>query len=245
MISFILRGPIYPSTHILICQLFFLFKDIEVILSTWESEKDKMEFPILPHKILVNNDPGIDRGGSNINRILISTNSGLYEASHKMSCVLRTDLMVYNTNFVRDYINNNNKPKTNNYVLFNDRILISNVYTTKPDGEYKLPFHPGDWFHFGRTDDIKTLFNVPLKKEGDRLRPEQHLLVNLLRSKYNQEFIKYDEDVSEESTRITYEVIKNNFIVTNIPFCGIWNTKYPLAENNKALISHQDWLNLF
>jgi hypothetical protein len=57
-----------------------------------------------------------------------------------------------------------------------------------------FPFHPSDIAFFGRTEDLLTLFDIPLMTEAEaywdkknarfnRYVPEQHIFINCLRKK--------------------------------------------------------------
>jgi hypothetical protein len=48
-----------------------------------------------------------------------------------------------------------------NAAILGDRVLVSNLYTLNPYTFERLPFHISDWFHFGRTDDVRQIWDVP------------------------------------------------------------------------------------
>ena len=149
--------------------------DAEIILSTWEgSDTSSLDYD----QVIYNKDPGaiiIDESDgkkiyNNMNRQLLSTQSGLDKVKRKYTLKVRSDLILNGNSFLK-YFDKFQK-RIDNYKLFERKIIIPSLVTRyyinlyKKSGWALTPFHFSDWWFLGLTKDVKTYFsNTSLVKE--------------------------------------------------------------------------------
>ncbi|MGV2990255.1 WavE lipopolysaccharide synthesis family protein [Vibrio sp. E150_011] len=164
-ITFVIQGPIFPDiTANSIHSLRRLFKNSPIILSTWEGS-DTRELDA--DMVLVNQDPGTTVIGYrqddspmciNINRQLRSTLSGLRQVKTQYAVKLRSDNIINDSRFVDEFFN---YPKRNaQYSIFNQRIITSTFYAKEQTKGISIPYFMSDFFHFGLTEDLLTLWDI-------------------------------------------------------------------------------------
>lgn len=184
----------------------------QIILSTWENS-NVSGLEQYCDKILLNKDPGaytFDTFGTknNSNRQLVSTKAGLELCNRKYILKLRSDLVLKNDNILK--IEDNFK-RSEKFKTFKNRILANNIYSFKflqqEDKKQFYPFQISDWWFFGLSEDIKTLFDIPLQKE-----PEfSHYFIR--NKKPKDKFIYYKHINWKMTTEqyIHYECAKKHF----------------------------------
>lgn len=136
-----------------------LFKNSEIVLSTWENEIHS--FPVKKYsdkiKIIVNNIPKNEP--HNINLQLISTNSALKYVKKKniKYCLkTRTDCRIYNKNSLNHLKNLISVFSIDNeYKHLSSRIISSSIDTRK----YRV-YGLSDIFIFGETTNLEKYFEV-------------------------------------------------------------------------------------
>ena len=141
--------------------------------------------------------------------------------------------------------------------IFDHKVMISDLFTKDTcesfaDGEYKyfpVPFHPSDWFFFGKTADLKKYFcDTPLMEndKGEHYRnyvhperkveykslwnmqypPEQYLAISALRNNGFDISMSDWTDWNDEYIEQSRDFILNNFIVLSFANHGIYLPKY-------------------
>lgn len=234
----------------------------KIILSTWEgSDIENLDFD----QIVLSKDPGALECNiqkeypiiNNGNRQLLSIKQGLKMVQTKYVLKLRTDLAMMGDDIL--YFMNSFPKRTNEYPLFNSRVIIGELFTRHnfyfhTQGEWHnvpKPFHPSDWFMLGETEDIRLYFeNTPLIPDKDlgnfslkypkrcydnkypwswRYATEQYYCYEAFRRKYPE--VKFDDwtDYDDEKIIISEKFIKNNFIILNMIEHRICNLKYMTA----------------
>ncbi len=235
-ISVIVQGPIdwsisprysRPTTVVLTRALRRLFPDSQIIVSTWEGQAvDGLSFD----SALFNEDPG-PQGvwpsftPNNVNRQIVSTSAALKRVKTKYALKIRTDIVLLNDSFVREY---EVLPDISGDRRIFDRPILSNNLTSRDTrailrrlADNPILFHPSDHVHFGLTGDLMKLWDIPLQKAEDafhfmdrtqpnrwrahelsRLAPEQFVLTQALGKKMPRalrHFADMDDDLLEAS----------------------------------------------
>lgn len=164
-ISVIVQGPIRFSrsgvnlTHRCLENVRRLLPKSEIILSTWlNSDVSGIECD----HVICSDDPGSlarpNHRDSNVNRQIVSTKNGLRHASKPYALKLRSDCEIFHLGFLDHHKLHENIQE---YNIFSEPITASSIYFKNP---HKTPylFHISDVFHFGRTDDLLRLWDIPL-----------------------------------------------------------------------------------
>ena len=164
-ISIVFQGAVSDSfLGISLMRTRMLFPQAELILSTWQSS-DNLTFD----RLVLSHDPGgiisDEIGGvyNNINRQIVSTRAGLEAATRPYCLKIRTDILLDNADFLEKFGKWDAQAPP---FHVKNRILICNYYTRNPR-VYPLPFHPCDWVLFGRTEDLKRYFSLPLESREE------------------------------------------------------------------------------
>lgn len=212
----------------------------EIILSTWDgSDVTGLDYD----KLVLNKDPGAypnttdGKRNYNLNRYLVSTQSGIKKASKKYVLKMRSDMLLTGANFLRYF--NKFKHRDARYSLFKHKVLTSSLYTIEGEKGIKkerhkmhpTPYHISDWWHFGLADDIKLLFKCPIIKNFKkfaqyfkepkyelswlnhrlwRFPPEQYLGIELAKKKFSD--LYFPDCLSYKNVDLKRS---RNFIVDN------------------------------
>ena len=184
-------------THNVLEALRDLFPRAELILSTWEGTDAT---GLIADKICLSPDPGFAMVNPiskklkfNLNRYVVSSQRGIQAATRPYTLKLRSDMLFVNDDFLAFW--NEQKPVKRNpeFSVFKDFILNPAIYARKsvtPSKKtFPLYFYPSDWAHFGRTEDLNTLFDIPLFPEAELV---SYFLENsALRTQFEDPFPEY------------------------------------------------------
>jgi hypothetical protein len=117
--------------------------------------------------------------------------------------------------------------------------------------DYGWPYHPSDWFHFGRRDDVWKIWDIPLATEPEtaywfrsrprpendvsplslnRYTPEQHVWLSFLR-KARTVACDHKWDVTPETVIGTENSIASNLILITPKQAGITFAKYEIPTS--------------
>jgi hypothetical protein len=173
--SVIIQGPILGNlddseelqlTRKCIESVRYNLPEAEIILSTWlgsdvsNLKADKIVYSEDPGAITYN-DFQLKDVFNNNNRQIKSTIAGLNQATRKYSIKLRPDFQIQNCNFI-NYLS---KYQCHyKYNFFKERVLILTLSSRDPT---KVPFlfSVSDLFQVGLSEDLKSLWNIPLQPE--------------------------------------------------------------------------------
>lgn len=161
-ITFVIQGPFKTKERFFKCidSLKKFYPESYIIISTY---KFSFEIDIKRYKntkLLFNEDVGeiedVDIFLKNFNRMIKSTSLGLQHSRTTFSAKLRSDfLCTFYYQFFEIKINKNLKSYKNK--IMNENSLISMCMDNL---HYKyIPYQPSDWFHFGRTNILKNLWD--------------------------------------------------------------------------------------
>lgn len=136
----------------------------EVILSTWVGSDLT---GLHADRVVLSDDPGpaahFIKPAQNVNRQIVSSANGLRVATRKYSVKLRSDTLIEEPNFLA-YLDA--FPDRDEQVsLYRGKIVASALGTTDPRTitPYSF-FHLSDFFFFGLTEDVRTMFDIPTRR---------------------------------------------------------------------------------
>lgn len=256
------------------------FPKAEIIFSTWHGYNIPKRYSLFYDILILSNDPGgiitNDKihNLSNINRQIISTKAGLEAISREYTLKIRSDLIVYTDNFLNYF--NSFPQRDADYSMFSERIIIPSLYTRKYIGRAKsfyeadltyctpMLYHPSDWFMFGKTEDIKKLFNIKTLKEPEHSRyfafhnkntsnhdwlrhnlwkfsPEQSILVNSIKKNWKKISISHYLDFNYTTIDESTKFMVNNFIILDPKQMKIGIEKNPYKKFAKQINLFDDY----
>ncbi|MFL7866156.1 MULTISPECIES: WavE lipopolysaccharide synthesis family protein [Vibrio] len=137
-----------------------------IILSTWpEQDLTGLDYD----ELVISKDPGSNIRDYNLNgtphyynnnRQIVSTIEGLKKVKTKYSVKLRSDNYLTSNNFVK--LQQEFNKRTEEYCFFKERVIVSNVFTRKYAKGFRVAFHVSDFFYYGLTEDLLSLWDIPL-----------------------------------------------------------------------------------
>ncbi len=151
-----------------------IFPKCQLILSTYEHELPKVDAAVLQteqgygvfDKIIRSHDPGalpdlkMWGQGNNSNRQITTSLAGLRAAETDFAVKLRTDAYLVNTRIVDRWRQFANNPRSS-AAIGKDRLLTLSYFTLNPRFDERLSFHVSDWFQMGRTEDVRSYWDIP------------------------------------------------------------------------------------
>lgn len=268
-ISVVLQGPVGPLTSQALASVRRVLPGAEVILSTWEgTDVDNLDADV---KIL-SRDPGGHPTNyihdakrlNNENRLLISSAAGLKASTRKYSVKMRTDTVLTHSGFLEFF--DRYPARLDEWRCFKERLVASTVYTRNPRRRFPYPFHVGDIFFFGLTEDLVTLWDAPLEpsehytwfashprppgelaEECDqRYAPEQYLWITMLRKFGTVDCCDHQHDLNERSGKLTELTFVNNLILCEPNQLGYeWPGRVVVEHDWISIYGHAEWKALY
>jgi len=270
--TFVVQGPIdrsispltgQPATKSCLESIRKYHKGARVILSTWKHEPvDNLDYD----EIVLSDDPGQvncarpDSGQvvpDNLNRQIVSSKNGLSLVTTEYAVKMRSDLIFAGNNWMRYF--GKFPLRSRDWRVFRDRVITTSLFTRDPRCPFvSYPMHPSDWFHAGRAEDIKLLWDIDLPPEPEssqwfltrpqppapidldgirydlevrRFYPEQYIWRTLLMKCGPLDFEDRGSQ-SPELTRLTELSFANNLIVLDMPQLPLISHKYPFPHFN-------------
>lgn len=201
---------------------------------------------------------------NNANLQIAAAQRGLAVATKPFVLRVRSDLVFIDENFIDQWQELKSLPRGNDAVLV-DRVLASNLYTLNPYTFERLPFHISDWFHFGRTEDLRLLWRVAPVSLADavyyttsphhpasnlderkmlcRLAVEQHIILEGIGSKVPDIILNYHNDWTSRERFL--DILCDNFIITDLVAARCVFPKYAHDIGNPRkdihCIGQEDW----
>lgn len=174
-ISVVVQGPLYLSeadprgsrlTQRCLASVRQQLPGATLILSTWEgAEHQGLDYD----QLVLNPDPGptvikFTRKDQpypvNINRQVVSTANGLKAVTTPYAIKLRSDNLLTRNDFV--CLPQRFERRDPQYSLFRQRVIAANLVAKEYTQGKAIPFFPSDFFHFGLTEDLLALWDLPL-----------------------------------------------------------------------------------
>lgn len=158
-ITIIYQGRLSQDIEKCIENIFSVFPNIkEIIISTWESEKNRInQFEKRYEgriRYLFLKDPGSKyrkpQTLHNVNRIIYSSKSGLDLVKTRHCIVARSDIFFENQNILKLY----------NFYNNDDKFLVLNQTSIDPERGPKLLYHCCDWLIMGKTSRLQKYFDI-------------------------------------------------------------------------------------
>jgi len=270
--SVVVQGPAGPRLADVTASVRRVLPAAQLVVSTW---KGSVPDGIDADDLIENEDPGsvglVDEAGAtttrmiNVNRMLLSTRSGLKQCERPWAIKLRSDSPVESAAFV-EWIGRFTA-RAEELAVFEQRILTSTIATRPARTASGYLFHPSDCVHVGTTTDLRRLWSAPLIDEDavvrwlvGKPRPaayrwgspryfnEQLLWLGCLSAAGHEVGYNQAGDVSEELIRTSDLSIVNNFIVLEPWQLGV---RMPTLEPQVAMLDlsmymwHREWLELY
>lgn len=155
-IQIVMQGPIWPYTLDTAKQYIQSGIVEKVIISCWDTCNKPINIPdaiLLLHNTLPSNP-----GPGNRNLQILSSLEGLKLINSEVAVKLRTDQIISNKSLLMMY-------RFYNKFKDLDTENLSSIFVL---GNYiRYPFHPKDHIFWGKTKDLKILFDIPLSEEID------------------------------------------------------------------------------
>jgi hypothetical protein len=137
-----------------------------IVLSTWpEQDLEGLDYD----ELVISPDPGpniryFKANGEpqlfNNNRQIVSTKEGLKRVRTPYAIKLRSDNFLTSTNFVE--LQSRYPARSENFRFLQERVVVSNVFTRKYAKGFPVAHHLSDFFYFGRTEDLISLWDLDL-----------------------------------------------------------------------------------
>lgn len=224
------------------------FSRAEIVLSTWEnSVLTGLDFD----SVILNREPQSyffehqKEKYNNINKIIVSASQGVLGASRAYVLVVRSDMLVVNSNILN--FRDNYEKRDPLYCLFSERIfsyeMFSLQYENRANRKYYTPFHVSDWCYLGLKEDMRELFKINKVTEPDfsyyflfhlhnkdvdiwpnrmwKMSPEQYITYQNTRKKIKSFSFQDRLDWSKTTQEISDRFIVNNFLFKSIKDWGI------------------------
>ena len=213
------------------------FPGSEIILSTWKGQNiDGLSFDF----VIFNDDPGplnTKDSSNNLNRQIVSTYSGLKNATRKYALKLRTDTIL-NDNCIISYFGKY-PCRIEKWKMFKERIVTDAALNPK---HYltPFPFQIPDWIHFGFREDLLILWDIPLAEKPNSERfmcsPEQYIWTSCIK-KFGNIHFEHGRDNRKENVYLTELIIANNVVLLDRNQMGIEFWKFPGDKQTNTLNS--------
>lgn len=136
--------------------------EAEIILSTWTDQAtDRLDYDVLvtneqPEEVFMIH-PGGEVRRITTNNQIITSQAGSLKASRPYILNIRSDIKLSGNGFI-DLFQKFNTGEQAGY--FHEKIVVLPTYN--PRRGPKFLFNVCDWFYFGRSEDIRDLFDIPL-----------------------------------------------------------------------------------
>ena len=169
---------------------------------------------------------------NNINFQISAAKVGLAKATRHYTLRIRSDIIFADKSFLDQYLERY-KLDRGRYAAFEQRVLISRLYTLNPYTLERMPFHYSDWFNFGLTKDIRQLWSAQPMSLVDalyykvhayakfsnaverlclsRLAVEQHIYFSYFQQKFPELILRFHND--QTSRRQSVEILIDNFVL--------------------------------
>ncbi|ERP89968.1 hypothetical protein Q666_13725 [Marinobacter sp. ES-1] len=137
-----------------------------IILSTWpDQDLAGLDYD----ELVISPDPGpniryFKANGEpqqfNNNRQIVSTKAGLNRVKTPYAVKLRSDNFLTGSMFVE--IQGRYPARSEKFRFLQERVVVSNVFTRKYAKGFPVAYHLSDFFYFGRTEDLMSLWDLDL-----------------------------------------------------------------------------------
>ena len=208
-----------------------------------------------------------DSGPNNFNLQLAAAQAGLSQARGDYVLRTRSDLVFNDSRFISQHLADRDLPR-GACGVFEERVMISWLFTLNPFTIERMPFHFSDWFNFGRLEDVRRLWDVPPMTLADatrfrgldhasgsnrrerqfysRLGIEQHLHFSFFQRIFPTLSLSSHNDTS--SIAASLAILADNFTLCDLDAAGMFFEKYrqdaASPEKRFHCLTREDWLRL-
>ncbi|WP_438381070.1 WavE lipopolysaccharide synthesis family protein [Asaia sp. BMEF1] len=219
--------------------------------------------PALPLPPIKRDSPA----SNNINFQIAAAKAGLALVKSEYVLRIRSDLIFLEPIFLYEYAAGCTLPRGKASV-FEERVMISWLYTLNPYSLERLPLHFSDWFHLGLTRDVIKIWNVmpitlsdamyynnhtylagtngPERQFLTKRAVEQYLMYNMFKPHFPQ--LKLERHNDLRSRELSLDILIDNFIPSDIFRSKAAFNKYnhEFFDKNKRIqcITHETWREL-
>jgi hypothetical protein len=215
-----------------------------IILSTWHNQNlTGLDFD----ELVLCSDPGSNVRGYNVNgkvmrhnnnRQIVSTTTGLKSVKTKYAVKLRSDNYLISNKFVAMQTS---FPKRGQYYRFlKERVVVCNLFSRQYTKGQRVAFHLSDFFYFGLTEDLLTLWDLELlpdfePSEASKFTPSfPKFLIDCTQTFWLKALQKFEPSISlndlldntSEKLRQSDQCYANNLVIAS-------NTEIGLGICNK------------
>lgn len=261
-ITFVVQGAIDKiNTPVCLNLIRRHFKGSAIILSTWEnSDVEGLDYD----NLVLNEDPGgfsfSEKFYDNTNRQIISSRNGIAASNTEYTCKIRSDVALLSNRFVNYF--DKFKRTSGKYEVYEKRI-ITYVFPSKFQHEDEItPFHICDWLFFGRTKDLRKMFDIELIEEENcafnggvfpsnaperfyknpqKYFPEQYICYKALEKEYPAIGFHHRFCNDKKIVDVSNEFIANNYCI----LCDFQMPLYFMKKNRNEYcnLSYEYWNN--
>lgn len=244
-----------------------------ILLSTWEGQPVE---GLDVDELLLNKDPGsnvteFDAQGnadaSNNNRQVVSSREGLKRVKTRYAMKLRSDNLLVGDQFKTLQRAFNKRSDVDRF--FKERVVVNNTFTRAYAKSARAVFHLCDFFYFGLTEDVLSLWNFDNLPdlEFDQARkclPQYHgapdykidctqkLLLRALQKFDPALEIAHLNDVSGELSERCDRIYANNFVIGEPELIGLGlcskfagNERANRLSGRLTYVNFDDWQCLY
>ncbi len=253
-LTIVFQGPIIEDITLdSILSVRETLPNVKIILSTWEDDAERAERiqKAIPFKIslILNKDPGAKyikpNSPLNINRLIVSSLSGVKAAKTQYVFKCRSDIKFINNGFVEIYNNYCNLQENNGRKFFEKRVLVSNQTTLDPL-VVPILYHICDWLALGKKTDLIKMFDIDLMTDEDfhwflkNRKPEDLIDPGRISRYCSEDYLGYKlcakfisavdhKDYyhsNDEQLKLWRDIIGDNFIIASNFQIGVVALKY-------------------
>lgn len=275
-ISVVVQGPLHTSeedprgsklTQRCLASVRQYLPGAKIILSTWQGmdaqglDYDELVFSQDPGPTVTKFNKKDKPHTVNINRQIVCTMAGLKQVGTPYAIKLRSDNLLTSNEFVSLYQQFNHRD--DKFSFFRQRVVASNLFAKEYSQGKAIPFFPSDFFHFGLTEDLLDLWDLPLWSDYEfnpnlsgkrqhanypfhQLHVEQMLWTAYLRKHIQIQF-RHKFDMSAGQKRLSDQIFANNLIILDRKVLGLVVPKR-LDQNDGFPYTHytfRRWLQLY
>jgi len=202
---------------------------------------------------------------NNANLQIAAAQRGLGLATGRYVLRMRADMVFMDRGFLDQYAAAGALPR-GDAAAFDQRVLISWLYTLNPYTLERMPLHFSDWFHFGLLDDVRRIWQVPPITLADsvhyrthphapgsnlrerlfntRLAVEQHIIFNCLKADFPGLVLDHHND--RTSVALAMDLLVDNFTICDLAAARCVFDKYSGEFTSPAkryhCLTREDWL---
>jgi hypothetical protein len=201
---------------------------------------------------------------NNINLQIVAAQAGLDVVSGLYTLRIRNDMIFASDEFIAFYGDNYAIPRPFTSLL-RQRVMISPLFTLNPFTMERIPFHFSDWFHFGLTEDIRRIWDVPEMPLRDAIYHNTHRHAphsNSLERKFRvrfavEQYISFKflskmmpmlclSYINEpEAAERSMEILLSEFLISDLKTIELVFEKYTKAMNDPNMellcVMHSQW----